>query len=102
MCQRLKDKVAIVVGAGSTPGQGMGNGRASAILFAREDAKVMLVDYRLESAEETKKMIDGEGGESFAFAADVTRSADCRSMAAWLLRSCIPPRCRPRTATRIG
>jgi len=81
MCQRLKGKVAIVVGAGSTPGEGIGNGRASAILFAREGAKVMLVDYRLDSAEETKKLIDDEGGESFAFEADITKSADCKQMA---------------------
>ncbi|RJP71086.1 MAG: SDR family oxidoreductase [Candidatus Abyssobacteria bacterium SURF_17] len=81
MCQRLKDKVAIVVGAGSAPGEGMGNGRATAILFAREGARVMLVDYRLDSAQETKKIIDKEGGESFAFRADVTKSEDCRHMA---------------------
>ncbi len=81
MCQRLKDKVAIVVGAGSVPGEGVGNGRATAVLFAREGAKVMLVDYRLDSAEETKKMIDEEGGESFPFEADITKSDDCRRMA---------------------
>jgi NAD(P)-dependent dehydrogenase (short-subunit alcohol dehydrogenase family) len=81
MCQRLKGKVAIVVGAGQTPGQGMGNGRATAILFAREGAKVMLADYRLDSAAETKKMIDEEGGESFAFQVDVTKADDCRRMA---------------------
>jgi NAD(P)-dependent dehydrogenase (short-subunit alcohol dehydrogenase family) len=81
MCQRLKNKVAIVVGAGSTPGEGMGNGRAAAILFAREGAKVMLVDRRLDSAEETKKMIDEESGESFAFEADITKSNDCKGMA---------------------
>ncbi|RJP18443.1 MAG: SDR family oxidoreductase [Candidatus Abyssobacteria bacterium SURF_5] len=81
MCQRLRGKVAIVVGAGSTPGETMGNGRATAILFAREGAKVMLVDYRLESAMETKKMIDDDGGESFAFGADITKSADCKRMA---------------------
>ncbi len=81
MCQRLRGKVAIVVGAGSTPGEGMGNGRATAILFAREGARVMLVDYRLDSAEETKKMIDEEGGESFAFQADITKSDNCRRMA---------------------
>jgi NAD(P)-dependent dehydrogenase (short-subunit alcohol dehydrogenase family) len=87
MCQRLKDKVAIVVGAGSTPGEGMGNGRATAILFAREGARVMIVDYRLDSAEETKKMIDEEGGESFAFEADITRSDDCRQMADTCVRT---------------
>ena len=81
MCQRLKDKIAIVVGAGSTPGEGMGNGRAAAVLFAREGAKVMLVDYRLDSAEETKKMIDEEGGESFPFQADITKSDDCKRIA---------------------
>ena len=78
---RLKGKVAIVVGAGSTPGDTMGNGRATAILFAREGAKVMLADKRLDSAEETKAMIDAEGGESFAFGADVTSSDDCKRMA---------------------
>lgn len=78
---RLKDKVAIVVGAGSTPGDTMGNGRATAILFAREGAKVMLVDKRLDSAEETKVMIDADGGESFAFETDVRSSDDCKRMA---------------------
>ncbi|UCD56866.1 MAG: SDR family oxidoreductase [Candidatus Hydrogenedentota bacterium] len=81
MSGRLKEKVAIVVGAGSTPGETMGNGRAAAILFAREGASVMLVDRNVESAEETKRMIDAEGGKSFAFEADVTRAEDCRRMA---------------------
>lgn len=78
---RLKDKVAIVVGAGSTPGDTMGNGRATAIVFAREGAKVMLVDKRLDSAEETRVMIDADGGESFAFETDVRSSDDCKRMA---------------------
>ena len=81
MSERLKDKVAIIVGAGCTPGDTMGNGRATAILFAREGASVALVDYRKESAEETKQMIDEEGGESFAIEADVTRAEDCKRMA---------------------
>ena len=81
MSGRLKDKVAIVVGAGSTAGDTMGNGRATAILFAREGAKVMLADKRLDSAEETRAMIDAEGGESFAFEADVTSSDSCKKMA---------------------
>ncbi len=81
MGDRLKDKVAIVVGAGSTPGDTMGNGRAAAIVFAREGAKVMLVDRRLDSAEETRSMIEAEGGESFAFEADVTISENCKRMA---------------------
>ena len=78
---RLKNKIAIVVGAGQTPGDTIGNGRATAILFAREGAKVMLVDRDIESAEETRKMISEEKGESFTFAADITRETDCQKMA---------------------
>jgi NAD(P)-dependent dehydrogenase (short-subunit alcohol dehydrogenase family) len=81
MDKRLEGKVAIVSGAGQTPGDTIGNGRAMAVLFARAGAKVMLVDYRLEAAEETKAMIDKEGGQCFAFAADVTKSEDCKRMA---------------------
>ncbi len=73
MGERLKDKVAIVTGAGSVL-PGMGNGKATAIVFAREGAKVMAVDYNLEAAEETKKMIDGEGGECITFQADVSKA----------------------------
>jgi len=81
MSERLKDKVAIIVGGGSTPGDTMGNGRATAMVFAREGAKVMIVDRRLDSAEETVAMINKEGGESFAFEADVTSLDDCKRMA---------------------
>jgi NAD(P)-dependent dehydrogenase (short-subunit alcohol dehydrogenase family) len=78
---RLNDKIAIVVGAGQTPGDTIGNGRAAAILFAREGAKVMLVDRDFDSAEETRKMIEAEGGEGFSFKADITRENDCADMA---------------------
>ena len=54
---RLKDRVAIVVGAGQSPGEGMGNGRATALTFAREGAKVLCVDHNLKSAQETVEMI---------------------------------------------
>jgi NAD(P)-dependent dehydrogenase (short-subunit alcohol dehydrogenase family) len=74
---RLADKVAIVVGAGQTPGDTIGNGRATAILFAREGARVVCVDHRLESAEESVKQIEAEGGRAQAFCADATRDADC-------------------------
>ena len=76
---RLKDKVAIVVGAGQTPGDTIGNGRATAILFAREGARVALIDCNLESALETQALIRAEGGTCFTFAADVTRSQDCQA-----------------------
>ena len=82
---RLDGKVAIVVGAGQTPGETIGNGRATAILFAREGAKVLLVDRRLDSAQETEKMIADEGFASSSFEADVTKARDC----AELVKACV-------------
>ena len=81
MVDRLKEKIAIVVGAGQQPGDTIGNGRAISIIFAREGAKVMLVDKNLDSALETKSMIEKEGGESFVFEADIVREDDCRKIA---------------------
>ena len=78
---RLKGKVAIVVGAGQTPGDSIGNGRAISILFAREGATVLLVDRNLESAQETQKMIQDEGGVCSVLQADVTIESDCRAIA---------------------
>ena len=71
MVDRLKGKGAVVVGAGQTPGETIGNGRATAILFAREGARVLCVDRRLDSAEETAAMIRAEGGEAWALLAVV-------------------------------
>ncbi len=76
---RLKDKVAIVSGAGSIR-PGMGNGKATAILFAREGAKVIAVDKNLKAAEETVKLIAGEGGEARAMQADVTVEAEAKKV----------------------
>ncbi|MBI1845880.1 MAG: SDR family oxidoreductase [Candidatus Rokubacteria bacterium] len=81
MAGRLGGKVAIVTGAGSR-GPGLGNGKATAILFAREGARVLCVDLAKERAEETVGLIRAEGGEAEAVAADVTRAADCREMVA--------------------
>jgi len=77
---RLKDKVAIVVGAGQSPGEGMGNGRATVLRFAQEGAKVLAVDNKLSSAEETVAMARQSGGECVAFEADVTREATLAAM----------------------
>ena len=78
---RLKDKVAIVVGAGQTPGETVGNGRAAAILFAREGATVLAVDRDLASAQETVAMIIEEGGTASVYQADIANEAECKGFA---------------------
>jgi NAD(P)-dependent dehydrogenase (short-subunit alcohol dehydrogenase family) len=80
MADRLKGKVALVVGAGSS-GPGFGNGKASAVLFAREGAQVFCADVNLSAAEETAGIIEGEGGAASAFQVDATKSAQVAAMA---------------------
>jgi NAD(P)-dependent dehydrogenase (short-subunit alcohol dehydrogenase family) len=79
---RLRDRIAVVVGAGQTPGDTIGNGRATAISFAREGATVMLVDRDQASADETRAMIEGEGGSAVVVRADVTDEDDCKRVVA--------------------
>jgi NAD(P)-dependent dehydrogenase (short-subunit alcohol dehydrogenase family) len=79
MADRLKDKVALVVGAGSI-GSGWGNGKATAVAFAREGAKVFCADINLAAAEETAGIITCEGGQARSFAADATKSSDVAGM----------------------
>jgi NAD(P)-dependent dehydrogenase (short-subunit alcohol dehydrogenase family) len=82
MPDRLKGKTAVVVGAGQTPGETIGNGRATAILFAREGARVLCVDRELTRAGDTAALIAAEGGEAFALQADITAEADCATLIA--------------------
>ncbi len=77
---RLDGKVAIVSGAGTFGGSGVGNGAAAAILFARQGAKVVLVDAVSEWAEATAGIIVEEGGDAATAAADVTNPDDCRKV----------------------
>jgi NAD(P)-dependent dehydrogenase (short-subunit alcohol dehydrogenase family) len=92
---RLKDKIAIVVGAGQSPGEGMGNGRATVLRFAQEGARVLAVDNNLASAEETAAMARQDarerasgarqdarqsGGEVVAFEADVAKETSLAAM----------------------
>jgi NAD(P)-dependent dehydrogenase (short-subunit alcohol dehydrogenase family) len=70
---RLEGKVAVIVGAGQSPGEGIGNGRATALRFGREGAKILAVDRNLASAEETASLVRAEHGECLAFEADVTQ-----------------------------
>ena len=76
---RLEGKVAIVVGAGSS-GPGLGNGKATSILFAREGAKLLLVDTARERAQVTLDLVEAEGGEASVFQANATVADDCRRM----------------------
>ena len=82
MGQRLADKAAVVIGGGQQPGETIGNGRATAILFAREGARVLVVDRDPEAAADTVRAIETEGGAASAFEADVTREADCEAAVA--------------------
>jgi NAD(P)-dependent dehydrogenase (short-subunit alcohol dehydrogenase family) len=71
--------VVVVMGGGSVPGPGVGNGKATAVAFAREGARVAVVDLHRERADETAAIITAAGGTAEAIAADVTREADVRA-----------------------
>jgi NAD(P)-dependent dehydrogenase (short-subunit alcohol dehydrogenase family) len=75
----LRDKVAMVTGGGAA-GDGIGNGRAAAILLARAGARVAVVDRKMELAGRTVEMIAAEGGEAVGFEADVTDEDGCRAL----------------------
>ena len=83
---RLKGKTAVVVGAGSI-GPGWGNGKATAVTFAREGAQVFCVDRNGAAAEETVNIIKSEGGKAAAFTADVSRAADVEAMVAACIKA---------------
>jgi len=78
---RLENKIAIVVGAGQTPGETIGNGRATAIRFAEEGASVLLVDRNRDSADETLALIEARGGKASCLVADITHEAECARIA---------------------
>lgn len=78
--QRLSGKVAIVSGAGTFGGSGVGNGAATAIVFARHGARVMLADAVGEWADATRAIIAQEGGEAIAAVADATNPDDCKAV----------------------
>ena len=77
--ERLKDKVALVFGAGSV-GPGWGNGKATAVTFARQGAKVIAIDINQAAADQTRDIIRGEGGECEAIVVDVTDSAGVKAL----------------------
>ncbi len=79
---RLKDKVAIITGAGQTAPDGTGNGRATALVFAREGARLMLANRSSPSMEETARQVRAEGYAVECMLADVTDEDDCRALVA--------------------
>ena len=79
---RLDGQAAIVVGGGQTPGQTIGNGRATAITYARAGARVLVADRDLDAAAATVAEITAKGGEAVPFRADVTDEADIAAMVA--------------------
>ena len=81
MGERLKDKVALVTGAGSS-GPGWGNGKATAVLFAREGARVCVIDINRDAVEETAGIIRDEGGECLVGLVDQGDVTDAEQVAA--------------------
>ena len=77
MKRRLEEKVAIVAGAG-TRGEGVGNGKAAAIQFVREGAKVLCVDLDESAADATRDTIRSEGGQAETCVADIIDAKDCQ------------------------
>ncbi|MCP4225500.1 MAG: SDR family oxidoreductase [Actinomycetia bacterium] len=75
----LSDRVAIITGGGAA-GDGIGNGRAAALLLAEAGASILVVDRDLGLAKRTVAMITAEGGKAAALGADVTSADDCASM----------------------
>jgi NAD(P)-dependent dehydrogenase (short-subunit alcohol dehydrogenase family) len=80
MAGRLEGKRAIVVGAGQTPGETIGNGHAAAVLFAREGASVLCVDRIEERARSTADEISNAGGEARVFVADISQAEECAAL----------------------
>ena len=86
MGDRLRERVALITGIGAA-GPGWGNGKATAVLFAREGARVFGVDINLPAAEETRHIIAGEGGRCEIARADVGRRADVQAMVGGCLKA---------------
>src|SRR4029077_8262898 len=100
MAGRLKGKVAVVTGA-APRGEGVGNGMATAVMFAREGAKVVLVNRSGARADKLAKQIKDEGGEASVFAGDVAKADAAEAMAEFAARKYGPPHL-PHKKSRNG
>jgi NAD(P)-dependent dehydrogenase (short-subunit alcohol dehydrogenase family) len=78
--KRLEGKVAVITGAGQTRGESIGNGRAAALLFAREGAKLMLANRSMPSLDETLTLLRREGFDAECLSADIANEDDCASL----------------------
>ena len=79
-CGRLEGRTAVVIGAGQTAGETIGNGRATALLFGREGAQLLLVDRDGASVAETRDLVVAEGGRAEIHVADITDEAACAAI----------------------
>ena len=77
---RLEGKVALITGAGQRRGEGIGNGRAAAFLFAREGAKLLLANRSMPSLEETRELLRKEGYDAECMVADISNEDDCAAL----------------------
>ncbi len=75
--RRLENQVALIVGGGQIPGETIGNGRATALTFAREGAKIVVADIDINLAQETVQLVRDQGGEAFAVQGDISKDTDC-------------------------
>src|SRR4051794_19619586 len=77
---RLEGKVAVITGAGQQQGESIGNGRAAAVLFAREGAKLVLANRSMASLEETRRLLRQEGYDAECVVADISNEDDCAAL----------------------
>ena len=75
--RKLEDKVALIVGGGQILGESIGNGRATALTFAREGAKIVVADIDMDLAQKTVQLVHDQRGEAFAIQGDISKEADC-------------------------
>ena len=75
--RRLENQVVLIIGGGQIPGETIGNGRATALTFAREGAKLAIADIDMNLAKETVKLVQDQGEEAFAIQGDISKENDC-------------------------